>query len=379
MKLKTALFAAAATIAISPAAFAYEGLYGAIGAGLSYMEDDLDIESLTGPQAPFDTEMNTDNGIGVYTALGKHFGDSWRGEIEFSYRNNDVRSLTADVPKISAFPEGTVSGDISAYALMVNVLKDLDFIGGDWVTPYVGGGVGFAHLDADFVGVRTLGLNGLNNIVVDDSDRRFAYQGIAGLAFKLAESLSLDVSYRYFGTLDPKFGGLLQGTPFTYEGSYGNHSAFAGLRWNFGAAPAKVEYKDCWDGSSVPVTSDCPPQIKETQKAEPIQTIVYFDYDKSNLTPEAQSLIRETAQRALQFNIQTVKVEGNADRSGSSAYNQALSQRRANVVRDALVANGVPADRIDMSAFGEYNPAKPTPDGVREPLNRRTEIKITFM
>ncbi|MEQ1931671.1 MAG: OmpA family protein [Parvularculaceae bacterium] len=379
MKLKTALFAAAATIAISPSAFAFEGLYGAIGAGLSYMEDDLDVESISGPQAPFDSEMNTDNGIGVYTALGKHFGDSWRAEFEFSYRNNDVRSMTADIPKISAFPEGQMSGDISTYALMLNVLKDLDFLGGDWVTPYVGGGIGFAHIDADFVGVRTLGLNGINSIVVDDSDRRLAYQGIAGLAFKLAEGLALDLSYRYFGTLDPHFRGLLQGAGFTYEGSYANHSAFAGLRWEFGAPEAKVQYKDCPDGSSIPVSSECPAVVTEKVTGEPIQTIVYFDYDKSNLTPEAEALIRETAQRALQFNIQTVKVEGNADRSGGSAYNQALSQRRANVVRDALVANGVPSDRIDMSSFGEDNPAKPTDDGVREPLNRRTEIKISFM
>lgn len=377
MKLKSALFAAAATIAIAPAANAYEGLYGAIGAGLSYLEDDLDVESISGPVA-FDSEQNTENGIGVYTTLGKAFGNGWRAEIEFAYRNNDSRSWTADIPNISAFPEGGMSGDISAYSLMLNGIRDLDFIGGDWVTPYVGGGIGFAHIDTDIVGVRAGGLNGLNNLVVDDSDRTFAYQGIAGLAFKLAEGLMLDLSYRYFGTKDPSFDGTLSGNPFKYEGSYVNHSAFAGLRWNFGSAPAPAQYKDCWDGSSVPVASECPPQVTEKAVAEPMQTIVYFDYDKSNLTPEAEALIRETAQRALAFNIQNVKVEGNADRSGGSAYNQALSQRRANVVRDALVANGVPADRIDMSSFGEDNPAKPTEDGVREPLNRRTEVRISF-
>jgi outer membrane protein OmpA-like peptidoglycan-associated protein len=128
------------------------------------------------------------------------------------------------------------------------------------------------------------------------------------------------------------------------------------------------------------VSAECPPQLVEQQGAlpDPIGVIVYFDYDKSNLTPEASQLVREAAQRALANDIQTVKVEGNADRSGSSAYNQALSQRRANVVRDALIANGVPADRIQTSAFGEDNPAKPTPDGVREPLNRRTEVTISF-
>lgn len=378
MKLKTALFAAAATIAIAPAAHAYEGLYGAIGAGLSYLEDDLDVEASSAIFS-FDSDQNTDNGIGVYTALGKYLSDGWRAELEFSYRNNDARSWTADIPNISAFPEGTMSGDISAYALMLNVIKDLDFISTGWVTPYIGGGIGFAHIDTEIVANRTNGLNGLNNLVVNDDDRTFAYQGIAGLAFGLAENLMLDISYRYFATKDPSFNGTLSGNPFKYEGAYISHSAFAGLRWNFGAAPVSPKYKDCWDGSSVPVSADCPPRVDQQATAEPMQVIVYFDYDKSNLTPEAQALIRETAQRALAFNINTVKVEGNTDRSGSSAYNQALSQRRANVVRDALVANGVPGDRIEVSAFGEDNPAKPTPDGVREPLNRRTEVRITFM
>jgi outer membrane protein OmpA-like peptidoglycan-associated protein len=379
MKLKTALFTAAATLAIVPAAHANgSGLYGAIGAGLSYLEDDLDIDDGIRPGGVFDSEQNTDNGIGVYAALGKYFGDDWRGEFELSYRNNDARSWAADVPNISAFPEGTMSGDISSYAFMLNVIRDFGFIG-DWVTPYVGGGVGLAHIDTEITAVRTLGLNGINNITIDDSSRVLAYQGIAGLAFRLAEGLALDLSYRYFGTRNHEVSGAFNTGPFQYEAGYASHSAFAGLRWDFGGAPGP-QYKDCWDGSSVPMSSECPPQLQEGSgaAAEPMAIIVYFDYDKSNLTPEAEALIRETAARALANNVDSVKVEGNADRSGGSAYNQALSQRRANVVRDALIANGIPADRIDVAALGEDNPAKPTPDGVREPLNRRTEVRITF-
>ncbi|MEO1253141.1 MAG: OmpA family protein, partial [Pseudomonadota bacterium] len=145
-------------------------------------------------------------------------------------------------------------------------------------------------------------------------------------------------------------------------------------------APAPVRYQDCWDGSSVPVTAECPPQIVEDQfaVAEPINFTVYFDYDKSNLTPEASNLVREAASRALQNDIDTVVVAGNTDTSGSSAYNQMLSERRAAVVRDALIANGVSADRIRTEAYGETNLAKPTPDGTREPLNRRSEVTISF-
>jgi outer membrane protein OmpA-like peptidoglycan-associated protein len=378
MKLKTALCAAAATFALAPAAHAYEGLYGAIGAGLSYLEDDLDVESISGP-INFDTEQNTDNGIGIYTTLGKAWGNGWRTELEFAYRNNDARSWAADLPVLSAFPEGTMTGDISAYSLMVNMIRDLDFIGGGWVTPYIGGGLGFALVDTEIVANRTGAIGGRNNLTIDDRDGRVAYQGIAGLAFKLSEGLMLDLSYRYFATIDPKFDAAFGAVPFKYQGAYANHSAFAGLRWNFGApAAAPAKYKDCWDGSSVPVSSECPPKVDQKAMAEPMQIVVYFDYDKSNLTPEAQALIRETAQRALGFNINGVKVEGNTDTSGSAAYNTQLSQRRANVVRDALVSNGIPAGVIEVAAFGESNPAKPTPDGVREPLNRRTEVRITF-
>lgn len=377
MKLKAALFAATATIALAPAANAYEGLYGAIGAGLSYVSDDLEVESITG--GPYAADFDHDKGIGAYAALGYAYGNGFRTELELSYRKNDARQWVGDNVTFSGFHEPTLDGDTSSYAFMANLLYDFGDSG--WLNPYIGAGVGYARIDQELVGVNPVAIGGLSPLLVDDNTWEFAYQGIAGMAFRLAEGLMLDVSYRYFATLSPEFDALLAGVPTTYETEYKSHTVFAGLRWNFGGDDApEVQYKDCWDGSSVPVSAECPPQLVEQQSAvgEPIDVIVYFDYDKSNLTPEASQLIREAAQRALTNDIQTVKVEGNADRSGSSAYNQALSQRRANVVRDALVANGVPAERIETSAFGEDNPAKPTPDGVREPLNRRTEVTISF-
>jgi outer membrane protein OmpA-like peptidoglycan-associated protein len=130
----------------------------------------------------------------------------------------------------------------------------------------------------------------------------------------------------------------------------------------------------------VPVSASCPPQVVENNAADldPIQFTVYFDYDKANLTPQASTLVREASSRALENDIETVVVAGNTDTSGGSAYNQALSERRARAVRDGLIANGVSADRIRLEAFGETNLAKPTADGVREPLNRRADVVISF-
>ncbi|MBB5517420.1 OmpA family protein [Amphiplicatus metriothermophilus] len=373
MKLKSVLFAAVSAVAIAPAANAYEGLYGAVGAGLSYMQPDRDVES----PGVWDSEADYDNGIGVYTALGYAYGNNWRTELEFSYRSHDVRHFAGDGLGFAGWSGGALSGELQSYAIMANLVRDFDF-GSDRVTPYLGVGVGGAVSEANFNGSSPAG-----TILIDDSSTRLAYQGIAGLAFALAENLSFDVSYRYFGTTENKFDASGTGVGAFIHHENQSHNLFAGLRWNFGAAqpkPVPVQYKDCWDGSSVPVTAECPPQLVERQQAilEPVEFVVYFDYDKSNLTPEAAALVREAAQRALANDIDVVMVEGHTDRSGSSAYNQALSQRRANVVRDALIANGVPANRIQVSALGEDRPAKPTPDGVREPLNRRTEVRISF-
>ncbi len=378
MKLKTVLFAAAATVATAPAAYAYEGLYGAIGAGLSYVGPDRDLESEFNSLLRFDSEADYDNGIGVYTALGYAFDNNVRGELEFSYRDNDIRHWAGDGLGFSGFPT-QLDGGVRSQSFLANVLYD--FNNTSRVTPYVGVGVGGSRMRFEFNGLNGGAVGGPLSVAVDDTSYKLAYQGIAGLAFELAENLSLDLSYRYFSVLNPEFDGLLNGVPTNFETDYNSHSAFAGLRWNFGPAPAPTpEYKDCWDGSSVPISANCPPQIIEdtVDVIDPLNFVVYFDYDKSNLTPEAANLISEASARALENEIETVVVSGNTDTSGSSAYNQALSERRAAVVREALIANGVPADRVVTEAYGETNLAKPTPDGVREPLNRRSEVVISF-
>lgn len=373
MKLKTTLFAAAATLAIAPAAHAYQGLYGAIGAGLTYQQPDQDGEFF-GAIPGADTEIDYDNGIGVYTAIGYAFGNNWRSELEYSYRDNDVRHITGDGAGFAGFED--LNGGIEAHALMVNLIRDFDT--GNNVTPYLGAGFGAASLNAEYSGT-----NGAQSIAIDSNNKALAYQAIAGLGIALADNLSLDLSYRYFATTGQDFEGTIAGFPGALQQDYDTHNLFAGLRWNFGAvapAPVAVQYKDCWDGSSVPVSADCPPELVETPSADldPIQVTVYFDYDKSNLTPEASNLVREASARALANDIDGVVVQGNTDTSGGSAYNQALSQRRANVVRDALIANGVPADIIRTESNGENNLAKATPDGTREPLNRRTDVTISF-
>src|SRR5690606_25297649 len=100
--------------------------------------------------------------------------------------------------------------------------------------------------------------------------------------------------------------------------------------------------------------------------------------DRSNLNQAALETIDSAVQRARECNIGGVVVVGHTDTSGSTAYNQGLSERRASVVRDAMVARGIDAASITTEARGETDLARATRDGVREPLNRRTAVTISF-
>jgi OmpA-OmpF porin, OOP family len=102
---------------------------------------------------------------------------------------------------------------------------------------------------------------------------------------------------------------------------------------------------------------------------------VYFDWDKSVLTPDARKIVDQVAGQVKADNSR-VAITGKADLSGTDAYNMALSHRRADAVREALQSDGVPADRIEERWVGMREPPVPTAAGVREPRNRVVEINF---
>ena len=114
--------------------------------------------------------------------------------------------------------------------------------------------------------------------------------------------------------------------------------------------------------------------------SQPDPFTVYFEWDRSDLTANNKEIISQAVQRAKAggCSVTVTAVAGHTDSSGGAAYNDKLSAKRADVVKTALVAAGVSESVIRTEAKGEKDQAKPTADGVREPLNRRAEVRITI-
>ncbi|MEM7442905.1 MAG: autotransporter outer membrane beta-barrel domain-containing protein [Pseudomonadota bacterium] len=136
--------------------------------------------------------------------------------------------------------------------------------------------------------------------------------------------------------------------------------AVAGLRWSFGEAPPPP-----------------PPPAPVVEEVPTSAFIVFFDWDRADLTPEANLVLDDVVVVANEAGYASIRLDGYTDLSGSAQYNLGLSERRANSVANGLIARGIAPDEIVIRAFGEENPLVPTPDGVREPQNRRVEIFLS--
>ena len=219
----------------------------------------------------------------------------------------------------------------------------------------------------------------------------------------------------------------------------GAHQLMTGFRYRFGDSAPKMlpppppppmpTTRTCWDGSVIPVASVCPERVVEVApqpqircwdgsmvfdsgqcpaepprltcpdgsivsdlnfcpRVEPIpmpagcteqyrQEIIYYEFDKG-----ASAETRNTITRALdagQFcSVDGVRVVGHTDTSGAASYNLALSKRRANDALNELVRQGVARNSIVAEGKGETEPFVQTGDGVKEQLNRRTEVLLTL-
>ncbi len=105
-----------------------------------------------------------------------------------------------------------------------------------------------------------------------------------------------------------------------------------------------------------------------------VGNVFYFDYDSSNLQPQAQAAL-DAHIALLRTNERSVRLEGHTDERGTREYNMALGERRANTVRDYMVVNGIPSYRIETVSYGEEQPVAYGSGEANWSQNRRVELK----
>ena len=169
---------------------------------------------------------------------------------------------------------------------------------------------------------------------------------MVGAAFPIdsVPGLAVTTDFRFFGTPVNKFTTSVSTITPARQIASGdvkadnfNYALTVGLRYNFGRVPPP------------------PPSVVAPAPAPaPARTyLVFFDWDRADLTARAREIIAEAAQNAGRVQTTRIEVAGHADRSGTPAYNQRLSQRRADAVAAELVARGITGTRSRQRLWRE--------------------------
>ena len=356
MKQTTYLLIGAAAAALAAPAHA-DGPYIGIEGGVS-LKDKITVDVDTPPaDGRYDRAATARTKVGIDgdVIIGYDFGP-FRLEAEGGYKNAKYRSLTIEnagiLPTGVTVPVGTVvdnERDLEIWSGMVNALVEIGRDDGFQI--YGGGGAGVARLELP-VEVATVGT------VIDDNKTDFAWQLIGGARFPVTQNIDLGVKYRYFNLDDFRLTGA-NGNDL--RANYSAHSVLASLIVNFGR-----------QSEPAPEPAPPPPPPRPVCNSGPF--IVFFDFDRSDISPEAGNILNSAATAYSNCGMARVMLAGHTDKAGSAQYNQGLAERRNAAVQSYLAARGVPSGQIMSQAFGESQPRVPTADGVREPQNRRVEV-----
>ena len=195
-----------------------------------------------------------------------------------------------------------------------------------------------------------------------------AWIGDVELGYKITPQLQLTLGadnftdkYANHTTFTSRYHNAIEYIPSSPYGIDGG-MYYARLNFKWGAPPAPLPEPP------PAARASAPPQ------GAPAKTyLVFFDWDRANLTERARQIVATAAQASTQQTTR-IEVNGYTDLSGTRAYNQRLSIRRAESVEAELVRDGVAKNEISIHGYGESNPLVPTAPGVREPQNRRVEI-----
>jgi outer membrane protein OmpA-like peptidoglycan-associated protein len=344
MQLKRVLLGTAlALVASAGAAQAgtMHGWYLNVAAGANWIQDG-NFNYTTSGVVTSRNNAEWETGWAAAAAVGYDFSEHWRAEFEVAYRHNGANNIcnTSNVC--------TASWSVWELSQMVNVYYDIPLssrwqasvgagIGGNLVTlkpkPNIGGPSG--------------------------DDYVFAGQLIAQLAYQLSDRWQIYADYHFMMMSDPHPDTPSVGGGVDMEKT--DHAVMIGLRFDLQSDHAP------------------PPEPERPRPVEskpPKQFIVFFGFNKSNLSSEAVRVVSEAAAAAKQYGSADIIVVGHTDTVGSPSYNMRLSLRRAAAVKSELSQQGIKPSMIHTEGKGETELMVQTGDGVKEPQNRRATIDL---
>lgn len=378
------LTASAAAIAINTASLANDdSWYAGIDLGLSAMPTPTFEHSGSGLELSTKTDQSIVGGVYV----GKMF-DRSRIELEYLVRRNSHSVFTSARDTQVGTGQTAVGRDQKNASIMLNAWHTL--VKKDTWALLAGAGVGLSDMD-----IRRVSFSDAsgNQIGADQSAGRVAptMQVMAQLVRPVGP-MELGIGARFVRSAKRTFETSLG----AFETRARHNEFFARITWRFGGdnEPTSTRPVARTAPAAQPVVSPAPapapvatpveakPAAPVTQPVEvepaplPAPFIVYFDFDKSNVTARGYRIVSEAAEAFRTHKAVEITASGHADRAGPSSYNEKLAAKRAEAVRDALIREGVPAGSISISSSGETSPAVDTEDGVREGRNRRVVIKL---
>jgi len=349
MSFRKVLLGVVATAALSGVAGAanFKGWYLGLEAGANWVDDWSSIATNDTPAVAAEATFST--GWAAFGTVGYAFGSKWRAELELGYRANDLDGTT---------PGGLLwdGGDLWEATAMANVIYDIRLADKLGLSLGVGAGADYAEV-TDSRGGGEFSDDGWNP----------AYQGIAGLNYSIGSRTTAFVNYRYLRVSNPEFDMRDQlASAYQLDGDdFAKHTVTAGLRYALNAPQAVFEDT---------LTAPQPPIAEPSGPSR--QFIVFFGFNKYNLTSAALRVIAEAIIAAKETGSATVLITGHTDTVGSPDFNQRLSMRRSNAVKAEMVRQGVSAAAISTTGKGESELLVQTNDNVKEPQNRRATIDV---
>ncbi len=349
MKLRSFALAGAALVALSGFAFAVDtGWYVGIGAGYSMPQAVAfpTVGRVTANGVPYFADeaslKNAWRGIG---SVGYAWDNHFRFEAEGGYTDPKVGSLN-----LAGVKSSLTSVDVSEFTAMGNLLYDMPLSERWNFTVGGGGGWNWTALDLNSAKIKSAGLT---------------WQGIAGVTYKLSSLTDLQLDYRYISTSG------LENFDSGHKVNLISHNVMLSLRWYFdqpAAAPPQPAFASAPPPPPPPPMPVAPPPVTNY--------IVFFDFNKSNLTKSAQAVVAEAVKTAKTKGFVNVQVVGHTDTVGSDKYNQNLSVQRARSVKEEMISEGLDETSIGIDGKGFHDPLVATDPGVREPQNRRAIIDL---